>query len=61
MPETTDIGRQFLALMSLLEFCREKLSFVAISFYALSLLFGSCRLSEFTMAGPLCLLVSLAG
>ena len=25
---------------------------VAISFYALSLLFGSCRLSDFTLAGP---------
>jgi len=25
---------------------------VAISFYALSLLFGPCRLSEFTLAGP---------
>ena len=25
---------------------------MAISFYTLSLLFGSCRLSEFTLAGP---------
>ena len=25
---------------------------VAISFYVLSLLFGSCRLSDFTLAGP---------
>ena len=41
-------------LMSLSEFCGERLSFVAISFYVLSLLFGSCRLSEFTLAGPLC-------
>ena len=39
--------------MSLSELCRERLSFVAISFYVLSLLFGSCRLSEFTLAGPL--------
>ena len=51
--QTTVLCRQFLALMSLSEFCREKLSFVAISFYAMSLLFGSCRLSEFTLAGPL--------
>ena len=52
--QTTVLCRQFLALMSLSEFYREKLSFVAISFYALSLLFaGSCRLSEFTLAGPL--------
>ena len=29
-----------------------RLSLVAISFYALSLLFGPCRLSEFTLAGP---------
>ena len=28
-------------------------SLVAISFHALSLLFGPCRLSEFTLAGPL--------
>ena len=28
------------------------LLFVAISFYTLSLLFGSCRLSELTLAGP---------
>ena len=26
---------------------------VVISFYGLSLLFGPCRLSEFTVAGPL--------
>ena len=32
---------------------RGRLSHVAISFYALSLLFGSCRLSEFILAGPL--------
>ena len=28
------------------------MSFLAISFYVLSLLFGPCRLSEFTLAGP---------
>ena len=32
---------------------RERLSLVTISFLALSLLFGPCRLSEFTLAGPL--------
>ena len=32
--------------------CRGRLSLVAISFYALSLLFGPCGLSEFTLAGP---------
>ena len=36
-----------------------RLSLVAISFYALSLLFGSCRLSEFTLAWPLFLLLSV--
>ena len=36
------------ALPSLSQFGRARLSFVAISFYALSLLFGPCRLSEFT-------------
>ena len=40
------------ALPSLLQFGRRRLSLVAISFYALSLLFGPCRLSEFTLAGP---------
>ena len=30
-----------------------EVSLVAISFYALSQLFGQCRLSEFTLAGPL--------
>ena len=34
------------------QFGRGRLSLVAISFYALSLLFGPCRLSEFTLAGP---------
>ena len=29
------------------------MSFVGISFYVLSLLFGPCRLSEFTLSGPL--------
>ena len=35
------------------QFGRGRLSLVAISFYAMSLLFGPCRLSEFTLAGPL--------
>ena len=34
------------------QFGRRRLSLVAISFYALSLLFGPCRLSEFTLARP---------
>ena len=51
--QTTVLCHQFLALMTLSEFCQERLSVVAISFYMLSLLFGSCRLSEFTLAGPL--------
>ena len=41
------------ALPSLSQFGRGRLSLVAISFYALSLLFRSCRLLEFTLAGPL--------
>ena len=41
------------ALPSLLQFGRGRLSLVAISFYVLSLLFGPCCLSEFTLAGPL--------
>ena len=44
----TSSCRLFSALPSLSQFGRGKLSFVAISFYALSLLFGSSRL-----AGPL--------
>ena len=40
------------ALPSLLQFGQGRWSFVEISFYALSLLFGACRLSEFTLAGP---------
>ena len=40
------------ALPSLLQFGRGRLSLVAIPFYRLSLLFGPCRLSEFTLAGP---------
>ena len=40
------------ALPSLSQFGRGRLSLVTISFYALSLLFGRCRLSEFTLAGP---------
>ena len=43
------------ALPSLSQFRRGTLSLVAISFYVLSLLFGPCRLSEFTLAGPLAL------
>ena len=43
-----------LALPSLLsQFGRGRLSLIAISFYRLSPLFGPCRLSEFTLAGPL--------
>ena len=43
---------KLLALLSLSQFGRGRLSLVAISFYALLLLFGPCRLSEFTLAGP---------
>ena len=42
-----------LPLPSLSQFGRGRLSLVAISFYAMSLLFGPCHLSEFTLAGPL--------
>ena len=45
--------RLLLALPSLWQFCGGRLSLVAISFYMLSLLFGPCRLLEFTLAGPL--------
>ena len=38
--------------VALSQFGRGRLSLVAISFYALLLLFGSCRLSEFTLVGP---------
>ena len=48
-----DACRLLSALPSLSQFGRGRLSLVAISFYALSLLFGPCRLSEFTLAGPL--------
>ena len=41
------------ALPSLLQFGRGRLFLVSISFYVLSPLFGPCRLSEFTLAGPL--------
>ena len=41
------------ALLSLSQFDRGRLSLVTISFLALSLLFGPCPLSEFTLAGPL--------
>ena len=40
------------ALPSLSQFGLGRLSLVAISFYALSLLFGPCHLLEFTLAGP---------
>ena len=40
------------ALPSLSQFGQGRLSLVAISFYALSLLFGPCRSLEFTLAGP---------
>ena len=43
----------FSALPSLSQFGRGRLSLVPISFYALSLLFGSCRLSEFSWQGLL--------
>ena len=42
------------ALPSLSQFGWGRLSLVVISFYALPLLFGPCRLSEFTLAGPDC-------
>ena len=42
------------ALMSLSQFGRGRLSLVVISFYTLLLLSGSCRLSQFTLAGPIC-------
>ena len=45
------------ALPSLSQFGRGRLSLIAISFYALSLLFGPYHLSEFTLAGPLLLLM----
>ena len=40
-------------LLSMAQFGCGRLSLVMISFYALLLLFGPCRLSEFTLAGPL--------
>ena len=45
------------ALPSLSQFGQGRLSLGAISFYALSLPFGPCRLSEFTLAGPQLLLL----
>ena len=44
------------ALPSLSQFDRGRLSLVAISLYALLLLFAPRHLSEFTLAGPLLLL-----
>ena len=50
------------ALQSLSQIGRGRLSLVAVLFYALSLLFGSCRLSELTLVGPLeLLMISFAG
>ena len=46
------VAYNFLALPSLSQFGRGRLFLVAISFFALSLLFRSCCLSEFTQAGP---------
>ena len=46
------------ALPSLSQFGRGRLSLVAISFYTLSLHFGPCRLSEFTLARSLGLKVA---
>ena len=43
--------RLLLALPSLLQFGWGRLSLVTISFYVLSIIFGPCRLSEFTLAG----------
>ena len=40
------------ALPSLLQFGQGRFSLVTISFYVVSLLFGPCCLSEFTLAGP---------
>ena len=40
------------ALPSLSQFGRGRLSLVAISFYALSLLFGPYHILDFTLAGP---------
>ena len=45
--------RLLTGLPSLWQFGRGRLSLVAISFYDLLLLLGPCRLSEFTLAGPL--------
>ena len=47
------VCRSFSVLTSLSEFCWDRMSFVVTSFYVLSLLFGPCRLSEFTLSGPL--------
>ena len=47
-----NVCRLLSAMPSLSQFGRGGLSVVAISFYALSLLFGPCWLSEFTLAGP---------
>ena len=46
-----NVCRLLSALLTLLQFGRGRLSFVTISFYVLSILFGPCRLSEFTLAG----------
>ena len=48
----TNACRLLSALPSLSQFGRGRLSLVAISFYALSLLFGPCHVSDFTLAWP---------
>ena len=58
--QTNVLCRLFSALPSLSQFGRRRLSLVAISFYALSLLFGPRRLSEFALAGPLYIIINIA-
>ena len=48
------------ALQSLSQFGGGRLSLVTISFYALSLLFGPCHLSEFMLAGLLSRLTNIS-
>ena len=58
--QTNVLCHLFSALPSLSQFGRRRLSLVAISFYALSLLFGPRRLSEFALAGPLYIIMNTA-
>ena len=53
--KTSRVGacRLLSTLSSLSQFGRGRFSLVAIPLYTLSLLFGPCRLSEFTLAGLL--------